>query len=160
MPGPPPKPAALKVIQGNPGRRPIDKNELAVPVHAPECPAHLIAEAKAEWERIIPQLLRFRLIAELDTASLSLYCQAYGRWQQAEKSIADMAAKTSGDGMLIKAPSGYPIQNPYLAIANRAMEDCNKYLQAFGLSPSARAKVTPANQQLELFAGTSEWSSL
>jgi P27 family predicted phage terminase small subunit len=120
----------------------------------------LIAEAKAEWERIIPQLLRFRLIAELDTASLSLYCQAYGRWQQAEKSIADMAAKTSGDGMLIKAPSGYPIQNPYLAIANRAMEDCNKYLQAFGLSPSARAKVTPANQQLELFAGTSEWSSL
>mgnify|MGYP002683875676 CR=1 FL=1 len=59
--------------------------------------------------------------------------------------IAEQRAK-GGDGLLIKAPSGYPIQNPYLAIANRAMENCYKYLQQFGLSPSARTRVQATPQ--------------
>ena len=160
MSGPAPKPAALKVIQGNPGRRPINKDELAVPVHAPDCPDHLHDEARAEWDRMIPRLLRFRLVSELDTAALALYCQAFGRWQCAEKAIAKEAEESGGDGLIIKAPSGYPIQNPYLSIANRAMEDCHKYIQAFGLSPSARTRVTPAAKTLESCGTKNEWASL
>ena len=148
-PGRPPKPTALKLVQGNPGRRPIEKGETTPEVGIPDCPAHLTADAKTEWDRITPLLFRYRLVTNIDTASLALYCQAYGRWQEAERKIAEMKEK-GGDGLLIKAPSGYPIQNPYLAIANRAMEDCYKYLQQFGLSPSARTRVT-VNIQGDLF---------
>lgn len=148
-PGRPPKPTNLKLVQGNPGRRPIEKGETTPDVAIPDCPDHLTPEGKAEWDRITPLLLRYRLVTEIDTAALALYCQAYGRWKEAERKIAEMREK-GGDGLLVKAPSGYPIQNPYLAIANRAMEDCHKYLQQFGLSPSARTRVT-VNLQGDLF---------
>lgn len=139
--GPAPKPTSLKLVQGNRGRRPIADCEVAPEVVAPDCPDHLLADAREEWQRIMPFLIRYKLVTEIDTAALALYCQAYGRWQEAERKIAEQRAK-GGDGMLVKAPSGYPIQNPYLAIANRAMADCYKYLQQFGLSPSARTRVT------------------
>jgi len=147
--GPAPKPTALKLIEGNPGRRQIEPGEVRPPVVAPDCPEHLNPDAAAEWQRIIPLLLKNYLITELDTAALALYCQSYGRWAEAERKIAEQRAR-GGDGLLIKAPSGYPIQNPYLAIANRAMEDCHKYLQQFGLSPSARTRVQ-ASPQGDLF---------
>jgi P27 family predicted phage terminase small subunit len=140
-PGRIPKPTNLKLVQGNPGHRPMNKGEVSPEVGVPDCPAHLSAEAKSEWDRITPLLFRYRLISNIDTAALALYCQSYGRWQQAEREIEKLRAK-GGDGLLVKAPSGYPIQNPYLAIANRAAEDCYKYLQQFGMSPSARTRVT------------------
>lgn len=112
---------------------------------APECPSHLQGSARAEWLRIVVFLEKYKLITEIDTAALALYCASYGRWQDAEEKIQRMKEQ-DGDGMMIKSPSGYPIQNPYLAIANRAMEDCYKYLQQFGLSPAARTRVTPGSQ--------------
>lgn len=143
--GPAPKPTSLKLIEGNPGRRQIAPGEVRPPVAAPTCPAHLNHAATEEWQRIIPLLLENHLVTELDTAALALYCQSWGRWAEAEQKIAEQRAK-GGDGLLIKAPSGYPIQNPYLAIANRAMENCYKYLQQFGLSPSARTRVQATPQ--------------
>ncbi|MBY0474206.1 MAG: phage terminase small subunit P27 family [Nitrosomonas sp.] len=109
---------------------------------APECPSHLNGSSRKEWLRIIVLLEKYKLITDIDTAALALYCASYGRWQDAEKKIHEMKEK-GGDGLIVKSPSGYPIQNPYLSIANRAMEDCYKYLQQFGLSPSARTRVTP-----------------
>jgi len=89
------------------------------------------------------------MVTDIDTASLALYCASYGRWQEAEMKIKkDKIA--GGDGLIIKSPKGYPIQNPYLAIANRAMEDCHRYLQQFGLSPVARTRVQQGMQG-ELF---------
>lgn len=112
---------------------------------APECPSHLSGSARAEWDRIIVLLERYKLITDIDTAALALYCAAYGRWQDAEKRIREIKAD-GGDGLIVKSPNGYPIQNPYLAVANRAMEDCYKYLQQFGLSPASRTRVTPGLQ--------------
>lgn len=112
---------------------------------APDCPEHLYGAAREEWFRIIVLLEKYKLITEIDTAALALYCVSYGRWQDAEARIQEIKTK-GGDGLMVKAPSGYPIQNPYLAIANRAMEDCHRYLQQFGLSPAARTRVTPGVQ--------------
>lgn len=44
-------------------------------------------------------------------------------------------------GEVIKAPSGYPIQNPWLSISNRALKQCEAFIKEFGLSPSARTRV-------------------
>lgn len=122
---------------------------------APDCPDHLNGRARNEWNRIIVFLERYKLITDIDTAALALYCSAYGRWQDAED-IIQKQKNMGGDGMMVKAPSGYPIQNPYLAIANRAMEDCYKYLQQFGLSPAARTRVSSAGVNGDLFDDPSE----
>ena len=40
-----PKPTALKVLEGNPGKRPLNENEPKPERKAPECPSWLEPEA-------------------------------------------------------------------------------------------------------------------
>lgn len=152
--GRPPNPVAMKQITGHANGRPIAGILTAERI---DPPPHLNGPAKDEWHRLAPILTKRGLLLEEETAALALYCQAYGRWQQAEQRLAEMAAAGTGDGLLVKAPSGYPIQNPYLAIANKAMEQCYQFLQQFGLSPSARARISVA--QLDLFEDERETKS-
>jgi phage terminase small subunit len=51
-PGPKPKPTELKIIEGNPGKRPLNKNEPRPPRLSPQCPNWLLPEAKKEWKRL------------------------------------------------------------------------------------------------------------
>jgi P27 family predicted phage terminase small subunit len=100
----------------------------------PSCPSHLNPVAKAEWRRITPLLHKCGLLSELDRAALAAYCQAWARWVEAERAIAEV-------GSLVKAPSGYLIPHPYLGIANRAMKQMHSLLAEFGMTPSSRTRI-------------------
>ena len=138
-----PKPTNLRLVEGTLNKKSYKQNEVMPDVMEPVLPPHLSADAFGEWVRIMPLLLSNRLVTEIDTVALALYCQAYGRWVIAERKITLMQVD-GDDGFTTKAPSGYLVQNPYLSIANRAMEDCHKYLQQFGLSPSSRTRISVA----------------
>jgi P27 family predicted phage terminase small subunit len=43
--------------------------------------------------------------------------------------------------MLVKSPSGYAIQNPWLSIANKAFDQMMKLMTEFGMTPSSRSRV-------------------
>ena len=43
---------------------------------------------------------------------------------------------------MLKSPHGFPVQSPYLAVANRAMEQMRSLLSEFGMSPASRTKVS------------------
>ena len=111
----------------------------------PRCPDHLSPAAKNEWRRIATPLHRAGVLTVFDRAALAAYCQAYGRWAEAERKLAETPA-------LIKAPSGYPMQSPWLAIANKQLELMNRYMGELGLTPAARRKgsigetMDPSNQ--------------
>ena len=47
-----PKPTALKVLEGNPGKRPLNDREPVPPKGTLKCPAWLLPEAKKEWKRL------------------------------------------------------------------------------------------------------------
>jgi hypothetical protein len=47
--GPRPEPSSLKLLKGNPGKRPLNEREPKPPAGAPEAPAHLDEEARREW---------------------------------------------------------------------------------------------------------------
>lgn len=85
--GRPPKPTHLKVLEGNPGKRALNKNEPRPQAKIPSCPKHLDKEAKVEWKRISKQLLLLGLLTEVDRAALAAYCQAWSRWIYAEEKI-------------------------------------------------------------------------
>jgi P27 family predicted phage terminase small subunit len=59
----------------------------------------------------------------------------YGRWVEAERKLHETP-------MLLKLPSGFVQQNPWLTIANKQLELMHKYLAEFGLSPVARSRVS------------------
>lgn len=105
----------------------------------PEPPAHLTDKEKEEWVRAGEQLLNVGLIGELDTTVLAAYCSAYGRWVETQELIKK-------HGVLVKSPSGFPMQSPYLAIANKAMEQMIKLMGELGMTPAARTRIPRTEQ--------------
>jgi P27 family predicted phage terminase small subunit len=141
--GPKPKPAHLKLIEGNPGKRRIPQNEPRPEIgEMPEAPVFLTVDARSEWDRVSIQLHRMGLLTEIDVASLAAYCQAYGRWVTAERVIAAMAEKDQlTGGLMIKTTNGNAIQNPLIGTSNKAASDMVRYAAEFGLTPAARARL-------------------
>lgn len=134
--GPAPKPTNLKVLQGNPGKRELNKNEPKFPVDDEllKPPAYLSKYAKKEWKRIAPLLLKTKLLTEADVSALAAYCQAYHRWIENEKLIRTYGYTTVTD-------KGNIIQRPEVGIANKAMDSMLKFAREFGLTPSSRTNL-------------------
>ncbi|WP_254919259.1 phage terminase small subunit P27 family [Oceanicola sp. 22II-s10i] len=100
----------------------------------PRCPAHLNATARREWRRLAGPLYDAGILTVADRAALAAYCQAYARWVEAEEYLR----KTPP---LIKTPSGYVQQSPWLSIANKQLEIVGRYMAELGLSPAARTRL-------------------
>jgi P27 family predicted phage terminase small subunit len=132
--GPPPKPTALKLIAGNPGKKALPKDEPKPKVELPSKPRHLTTEASSEWDRLAPVLMRLKLLTRLDRAAFAAYCQAWARHVEAEEQLAKASA-------LAFTHNGYPIVNPWLTISNQAVEQMRKFLGEFGLTPAARTRI-------------------
>jgi P27 family predicted phage terminase small subunit len=131
MRGRKPKPSHLRVLDGTGA---AGRGNVRAEGKMPTCPAHLSPSAKAEWKRLSQMLYRLGVITMLDRAVLAGYCQAYGRWVEAERKLKETPA-------LLKMPSGYVQQNPWLTISNKQLELMHKYMCELGLSPVARTRV-------------------
>lgn len=137
-----PKPAHLKLLEGNPGRRPIPKEPRPEIGEIPAAPAFLTVDARKEWDHVATQLHRLGLLTVVDVAALAAYCQAYGRWLTAERAIAAMAERDLlTGGLMIKTTNGNAIQNPLVGTSNKAASDMVRYASEFGLTPAARARL-------------------
>lgn len=136
-PGPKPKPTSLKIAEGNPGKRPLPTNEPTPPAAIPTPPEELDKKALQEWERIAPTLAGLGILTNCDRSILAAHCLAVSRWLRSEAQVAEL-------GEVVKSPSGYPIQNPWLAIANKAHEQMKRTAAELGLTPSSRASLAGA----------------
>lgn len=138
--GPPPKPRALKLLQGTfrPDRDAgmPDPDPITV---VPKAPSHLTTVAKREWRRVCGQLIELGVLTDLDLAALEGYCSAYGRAVE-----ADRALKKGGLTML--SPQGF-IARPEVAIARTAWAEARRFAQEFGITPASRTRVAPAGKK-------------
>jgi P27 family predicted phage terminase small subunit len=143
MPGPPPTPTALRILKGNPGKRPLRRGlEPERPPAPPEPPPFLIGYACDEWYRVAGGLHRLGLLTALDVMPLASYCVAYARWREAEELLAHMAARDlMTSGLLVKSQSGDARVNPIAKISRLAASDMVRYAAEFGFSPAARARI-------------------
>lgn len=72
-----PKPTAMKELEGNPGKHPLNTSEPKPNKKAPACPKWLEPEAKKEWRRLAKQMEAIGILTEVDMAAFAGYCQAY-----------------------------------------------------------------------------------
>jgi P27 family predicted phage terminase small subunit len=130
-----PKPSALKMLEGNPGKRRLNESE-PQPGGIPTCPKSLDKAARAEWKRVSKELVAIGLLTSVDRAVLASYCQAWSRWTQATEAFNTKPV------LVVATKTGYPIQNPLIGIINTAADQMRKLAAELGLSPSARSRLS------------------
>ncbi len=148
--GPKPKPTKLKLVEGNPGKRKINKREPKPTNAIPSCPRQLNATARAEWKRVSAILHRNGLISLLDRAALAAYCSSYARYIYFEAKLAKKP------GLAIQKlgtkENPYEQVSPMFTIMKQSMKDMNSFLAKFGMSPSDRVglvgSLDPDNRSL------------
>lgn len=131
-----PKPTSQKILEGNPGKRPLNRNE---PQFSGEvtCPKHLNKIAKSEWKRVSKELSAQGLLTTVDRSTLAAYCTNYARWVEAEENLAKPNTK-----LVYVTKSGYPLPNPFIAVAKTAMDQMHKFAIEFGFTPSSRSRLS------------------
>ena len=144
QPGTKPKPVELKLIEGNPGRRPLNINEFQPDKIAPECPEWLLDEAKEEWGRMSIILESLGILTQVDQAAFAGYCQSYAKWVRAEKFLKEHGTtyripKKDKDGKVV---SVYIAPFPEVAIAKSSLEQVRQFCSEFGLTPSSRSRIS------------------
>ena len=135
-----PKPPALKILEGNPGKRAINR---AAPTPRKDlrakAPVWLEPEAKREWRRVAPELERLGLLSGLDQQALAQYCQAYARWRTAEEVL-------SMEGLTYeytnKAGAVNILPRPEVGISVSAQKAMRAICAEFGMTPSSRGRMT------------------
>ncbi|PLP87625.1 phage terminase small subunit P27 family [Pseudomonas sp. FFUP_PS_473] len=138
MAGRRPTPTELKLVRGNPGKRPINKKEPLPAKRIPSTPAHLTDEGQVAWGRLTVLLDRMGVLTEADGFALERLCDCYSEIL-ALRELVDANGRTyettSTQGeLVIKA-------NPAVAMLADADRRFKSYLVEFGLTPAARSKV-------------------
>ncbi len=161
MQGRKPVPTELKIMRGNPGKRPLNDSEPHPEVEIPDPPAHLSDPAREEWLRVSEELCLLGLISQLDLAALAIYCTAWGRHVEAEQKLREDGLMLIGKPKMVKnedgeteEQEGRPYQNPWMGVSNRSIELMQSMLAEFGLSPSSRTRLNvkkPAKKKESLF---------
>jgi P27 family predicted phage terminase small subunit len=170
--GPKPLPKNVLALRGGTKylqKRGHDDGLVKLDIEIPHCPRHLLKEARKEWKRIAPELEALGLISRIDRAALALYCQEYAWWvwhdealqrdinAMAEKQVTFEADEANGgkefpgrNGFMLPTVNGNWQYNPHWVARNKHATQLDRFLGSFGMSPSARGRVTPSTRQLPL----------
>jgi len=138
------KPTALRVLQGNPGKRKLNDKEPQPVKENPYMPEHLDEEAQGEWERVTPILDKIGVLTEIDGTMLAGYCQLYSNWCaiQAEKKAPEfrlLMLKHTVDGAGNEHVEAK--QNPLLVMERLTLAMIRAFCAEFGMTPSSRARL-------------------
>lgn len=156
--GPKPLPANVRAFTGT-SHRPLRAADLADGVHPevglPTMPKHMGKEAATEWKRMTPLLLELNLLTKIDRSALELYCRAYGRLQQVERALTARQDQLLEEGrdvteaLVQPTPTGFLRESALSKLAAELSQQVDRYLASFGMSPSARSRVTPSRNDAQ-----------
>jgi P27 family predicted phage terminase small subunit len=138
--GPRPLPARLKLLYGNPSRRPIKPEPQPDRGRAPpDPPAFLTKYGREEWTRLAEPLWKLGLLTPFDHGPFAAYCGAFGLWRFATEALAENPARRDRAALA--------------RMARDAAAAVVKFGAEFGLSPSSRSRVTASEVPPGRFTG-------
>lgn len=119
-------------------KRPVLANK--VPVARPSMPRTLAGEARAEWQRIVPQLELMGIVSTVDRAVLIRYCTAWADW-------CDLDRLLRASGLLIQGRRDALVRNPLTLLRSEAERTLAELGKELGLTPNARLRAGLKHEQ-------------
>ncbi|THJ23582.1 MAG: P27 family phage terminase small subunit [Nitrospira sp. CG24E] len=138
MKGRKPKDLELKILQGNPGRRPLEGNAAAFVVSTPEKPSDLDTFASKEWDRLVESLAPVLCSASVGT--LLVACDAYADMMHANAVLREQGATYTTVG---ESGSVLVRQRPEVRMKENARRSYQLALSELGASPVGQTRVRP-----------------
>lgn len=134
MSGRPPKPSALKLVSGNPGKRAVKGNE-PEPMLLSDLkpPKHLAPRSAAVWKQLAPMLRRLQLLTEADVVSLEMLCDAVADYRHAREKC--------GDDFVTWSSKGSQMVSQWLVAKQMSSKRAESFMSKFGMDPVSRSKV-------------------
>lgn len=80
--GPKPLPKNVHLLRGNPSRLSPGQMQggFEPEIEIPDCPKHLLPEARKAWRYYSAELSKYGMIARVDRMALAILCQAWAWW--------------------------------------------------------------------------------
>jgi P27 family predicted phage terminase small subunit len=145
IPGTKPEPNTLKLIKGNPGKRPITPAPQPTPV-APKPPSWLPSIAKKEWKRLSPELERLGLLTAVDGLTFGLMLFHFAMAAEDVKELKQIQRELKAEGkkqhpLIATDEMKMPRKHPLHQIIRDHSAAFKAYMAEFGLSPSSRTRL-------------------
>lgn len=154
MAGRPPKPTALKLVTGNPGKRALNKQE-PDPDYLQDLtpPAWLPTAAKQVWAEMAPSAQKAKLLADVDVQAFAMGCVAIADYRRAvaKKGEQDIKSKLREDEEGNVVEVGEHI-NPWALVQSMSFKQAMAVFDKFGMTPQARTRIA-VQPQGDLFDG-------
>jgi P27 family predicted phage terminase small subunit len=150
-----PKPTALHVLNGNPSRKNLNKNEVRPPAGDPTKPTGLSAGASVVWDELAPVCVAMGTLTTADVAAFASMCELQSTMRE---------ASASKDGRQLFRLQSDPDDSARLEIVVDAALRLERetagalrpYYDMFGLNPIARAKISVPKES----APASKWAGI
>ncbi|MBG6243612.1 MAG: phage terminase small subunit P27 family [Candidatus Symbiopectobacterium sp. Dall1.0] len=150
MSGPPKTPTHLRLVRGNPSKRPINQNEPQPSKWVPPTPKHFTKQGKYWFKRLGDQLVGIGVLTELDGKALEMLVDAYVDYRLIKETLEREGATkeiTTTTGDVRVKPSDF------FGESREARKEIRGWLQEFGMTPSSRSKVNASTpEQLDPLA--------
>jgi len=149
--GPAPKPTALKLIAGNPGKRDLNLDEaVPAPMASHDAPPEVAADPRAAsiWARLVPDLAACGLARSVDWPILTRYVLKLSRWIFLSEEIRRIQSeKPSSKGTTYpildeKGKVKYVAEFPWASEWRTLDRDLRADERAIGISPAARSRIS------------------
>ena len=144
----PPKPTALKLVTGNPGKRAINGSEpepdLVLDI---EPPVHLAERSAAVWREVAPMLKQIKVLTVADLIALEMLCDAVADYRHARKE--------TGDKFVSWSAKGSQMLNQWLVAQQLSRKAAETFMGKFGMDPVARSRIL-IDPQGDLFGNTGD----
>lgn len=138
-----PKPTQVKLLNGNPGKRPLNEREPEYPVGLLDAPPNLSAIGRKEWLRVGNILCKQRVLTEVDFAVLAVYCWSFQEWIRVTN-----AMKNGKAGMKTDTPNGRTMTSADMANQKDLQKQMMTAMVELGMTPSSRSRIkSPENDK-------------
>jgi len=129
-----PKHPKIKLLEGNPGKRPISNVLDEEPMEKIQKPDFFDKYASRIWDELAPQLVADGRLTPLTKAGFEILCVLKGRMIKIEEEL-------QSQNFLKQGYRKDSVKNPLLTIYKTTVDQFFKFAQEYGLTPQSRQRL-------------------